>query len=323
MSSISSINVKSNIHVVDDESYCLQMVKLEQFSSSKEEDLQVGDHVYQWCSWKGVPNAFQHHAIIMNVRHYKRKKGDTTKTQEHNEIVMLTILDFSELKRDADDRPKNARTVQTQFKELSDFDVEGILRIYPNTDKWHKVVYQAPRQDCTVQQEPAGTCTHVTPDEVELVLARANFLLRYPDILPDYNVLNANCECVAVWCKTGKWLTLQGSSLLKNTPISISKFHTIFAVTAAITPVPVQVPVAGLWGWLGYTTVVNVSLLSAQTLLLPALVGSAVVSVGVAAMIHAKAQIEWKAITDRLETAFWAYSETEDDDSEFTHWGDY
>jgi hypothetical protein len=48
-------------------------------------------------------------------------------------------------------------------------------------------------------------------DHPELVRRRVSFLLANPHIVPPYSIVDSNCECVAVWCKTGRWSTLQFS----------------------------------------------------------------------------------------------------------------
>jgi hypothetical protein len=34
---------------------------------------------------------------------------------------------------------------------------------------------------------------------------RVEFLLRNPHIIPTYSLVECNFECIAVWCKTGRW----------------------------------------------------------------------------------------------------------------------
>ena len=46
-------------------------------------------------------------------------------------------------------------------------------------------------------------------DRAAVVRKRVEFLLRNPRILPSYSLVECNCECVAVWCKTGRWTTMQ------------------------------------------------------------------------------------------------------------------
>ena len=92
---------------------------------------------------------------------------------------------------------------------------EGIFNTYTDTDKWHKVHYQSGWWQRQLRR--SGTVTKAKADPVGLVLARVNFINQHPEQLPDYHVLHANCECVAFWCKTGSWSTLQASSFLELT----------------------------------------------------------------------------------------------------------
>lgn len=42
-------------------------------------------------------------------------------------------------------------------------------------------------------------------DPEQLVLSRVRYLLNNPQELPPHNILFSNSECIAVWCKTGKF----------------------------------------------------------------------------------------------------------------------
>ena len=166
----------------------------------------------------------------------------------------------------------------------------------------------------------AGTCTVAKSDSVGLVLARVHFILRHPEVLPDYHVLNANCECVAFWCKTGTWSTLQASSFLELTAAGQVKSSATLATMAVNTHV--TVPAAGLWGWFGYTS--QVSYLSLHPMVLPALAGYAVVTVGAPAVLYANARGQWSETSQRLCDAFWESAmEQPDVFAEcITHWSD-
>ena len=60
-----------------------------------------------------------------------------------------------------------------------------------------------------------GSVTAVKSDVPGLVLARVKFLLDNPGVLPSYHRMAANGECAAVWCRIGRFITLQGSSILQ------------------------------------------------------------------------------------------------------------
>jgi len=86
-------------------------------------------------------------------------------------------------------------------------------------------------------------------DPKEIVLARANFLLEYgEEILPPYHVFYSNSECIAVWCKTGRWSTLQTAVFLSSTSVGGAKSATMatLGVAAAHALLAPVVAVGGL-----------------------------------------------------------------------------
>jgi len=200
---------------------------------------------------------------------------------------------------------------------------EGIVRTYTDTDKWHKVRYQSGWWKCQVYR--SGTATKAKSDPVGLVLARVNFILQHPEQLPDYHVVHANCECVAFWCKTGSWSTLQASSFLELTAAGQVKSSATLAATAAGTTANITVPAAGIWGsWFGYTTTTSVSWLSLHPMAIPGLACYAAITVGVPAIMYVTASKKWKKTSQRLSDAFWdAATENPDVFAEcLTHWSE-
>ena len=64
-----------------------------------------------------------------------------------------------------------------------------------------------------------GTVTSCSADEPALILARLEYLLEGQQghgqgRMPEFHMMAANGECAAVWCRMGRWCTLQGSSIL-------------------------------------------------------------------------------------------------------------
>jgi hypothetical protein len=66
-----------------------------------------------------------------------------------------------------------------------------------------------------------GTVTSCSADEPALILARLEYLLEgqeqgqaHGGRMPEFHMMAANGECAAVWCRMGRWCTLQGSSIL-------------------------------------------------------------------------------------------------------------
>jgi hypothetical protein len=237
---------------------------------------QLGDHVYKWCSFAGIPGLFQHHGIITEI------DGDR-----------LVIADFSVvIRRDEDQRRKSLFVDRT---------TNGGMRVCEkeSSHEWRKVEYHASWWKRSLWR--SGTCTAVPSDPPGIVLSRVAFLLDHPDKLPKYHFLKANCECVAVWCKTGTWATLQASTFLHATAAGQAKSATTLAVYAASQQV--TVPSSGIWGYLGYTT--KVSLLSTQPYLLPAIAGYGLITVGGPFWILHRCKQFWHETTQQLRNDFW------------------
>lgn len=86
-------------------------------------------------------------------------------------------------------------------------------------------------------------------DPKDIVLSRANFLLEFgQDKLPPYHVFYSNSECIAVWCKTGRWSTLQTAVFLSSNAIGGAKSATVatLGVAAAHALLAPVVAVGGL-----------------------------------------------------------------------------
>jgi len=167
-------------------------------------------------------------------------------------------------------------------------------------------------------------------DPPMLVLARLRFLLEYggepwpppssserdndspkskprPNLLPPSHLLYANSECIAVFCKTGRWATLQASIFLHSSTVgNVKQTATLAMFLSAQT---VTVPASGFWGFFGGTT--TVSLFTAQPWLVPALVGGGMVYVGIPTLMLWKAKERWGDTEKKLNHAFWSMSDSD------------
>ena len=115
-----------------------------------------------------------------------------------------------------------------------------------------------------------------------LVLARTRFLLeRGEDFLPPYHIVNSNSECIAVWCKTGRWSTLQASVFLHSTAIGNTKSTTAISLAAAAT----------------------------QPWLLAAVIPAGMAAIGTPWIMLKVANDKWNAATMRLTEEFWSHAE--------------
>lgn len=179
------------------------------------EVLQAGDHVYVWCT------LYQHHGIVLEA---SVDRG-------------LLIAEFT-----------NAALLDTPLIHSTSHastavsvGVTGAFRFVRETNpsQWHKVKYRANPLECLTWRP--GTCSGETPDNVDLVLTRVQFLDVCRHLIPDYHILASNCEAVALWCKTGKYTSLQVRLL------NLSK-ATVAGVGAAVMPVA-GIALGGLSVW--------------------------------------------------------------------------
>ena len=139
-------------------------------------------------------------------------------------------------------------------------------------------------------------------DPGTLVVERVNFLLENQSLIPPWHALKSNSECLAVWCKTGRWSTYQVSGYLNT--IFMGQAKTAATVAAAASSATVTVPAAGYMGWLGFTT--QVSLLALHPWLIPAIAGYGIASIGVPMYILKRCGKQWAKITIDLNNEFWS-----------------
>ena len=281
---------------------------------------EIGDHVYQWCRIVGIVPVFQHHGIVMGVC-----------WDDCEEQWLLQISDFSNIGlNDNDNNPTTTTPSEeeppspvvppTQAVSSSSLVTGGSnpfsfsqrqrggWRSYSTyASKWNKVLYKATWWE--KMKSPSGTCTSMDCDPPGVVQARVRFL-QENSVLDDmpYHWLHANCECVAVWCKTGQWSTLQGLSFLKSTAAGNVKSTAMLTGTAAAATTTVSVPSAGIWGWMGFTTTTQVSLLAAQPWLIPILATYGVVTIGIPAAMILKARKQWQQTSVELNDSFWSHA---------------
>jgi hypothetical protein len=115
-----------------------------------------------------------------------------------------------------------------------------------------------------------------------LVLARTRFILEHGEsILPPYHILNSNSECIAVWCKTGRWSTFQASVFLHSSAIGYGKSCIGLTIGAAAT----------------------------QPWLIPAFATVGVAAVGTPWLLLKVANDKWNEATNNLTEQFWMQAE--------------
>jgi hypothetical protein len=187
----------------------------------------------------------------------------------------------------------------------------------------HSTTESSPAEKVSKMKQEKTPLTLPKSDPPILVLARLRFLLEYGDetpqqsadekkakvepLLPPHHLLYANSECLAVWCKTGHWSTLQASVFLSSTSLGNAKQTATLAMF--LSAQTVTIPASGFWGFFGGTT--TVSLFSTQPWLVPALVGGGVVYVGIPMVMLWKAKGRWGETENKLNDAFWRIIEPE------------
>lgn len=286
---MSSTDISSQKDVCKDEE-SLEALEMKTQARKEEEPaastfISPGDHLYRWSSFAGIPGLVQNHAIVSSL----------------NDDGSVVIVDCEALLRG--DLESATKTLQRDL------------------ESWQLVHYQAGWWRRHLNR--SGTCTIVASDPPGLVLARLHFLLKAD--LPSHHFLKANAECVAVWCKTGTWATLQASSFLHVTAAGQVKSATTLAMYASSQTVAVTTSAGGFWGYLGYTTTSQVPLLSLHPWMLPAIVGYGVVSIGGPVWMLHRAKHAWNETTQRLNDEFWqsAVDHPEEFVESITEWSSF
>jgi hypothetical protein len=163
-----------------------------------------------------------------------------------------------------------------------------------------------------------------TSDSAALVLARIRYLLEFEhvdetkqehsnSVLPRYHLFYSNSECIAVWCKTGIFSTLQAAVFLHSTALGQAKSAATLALFMSSQTVPITstVSAGGVMGWFGATTTSTslVPLLTTQPWLIPALAGYGIAAVGAPYVILVKAKGKWEESTQLLNDGFWGWAD--------------
>ncbi|KAL3772973.1 hypothetical protein ACHAWO_010195 [Cyclotella atomus] len=130
-------------------------------------------------------------------------------------------------------------------------------------------------------------------DSAKLVLARTHFILENEDLLPPYHIFYSNSECLAVWCKTGRWSTLQAAVYLCSSAFGMGKSATMLSMSIA----------------------------AAHMVLLPALAVGSLAVVGAPLLFLKKSQSKWDQATMKITEEFWSRAEPEVFVEAIEYWG--
>jgi hypothetical protein len=129
-------------------------------------------------------------------------------------------------------------------------------------------------------------------DPPEIVLERAHFLLEHMNVLPPYHVFYSNSECIAVWCKTGRWSTLQTAVFLSTNSVGAAKSSTLATLGVAAAN-PLLAPVVALGGLIWITAPMY---------------------------ILKKSREQWQLITEYMTDVFWSAASARVFVAAIQHW---
>jgi len=207
---------------------------------AEEDDMELrpGDHVYVWKSFGllGV-RTYQKHGIVLSVdpedeanvnivTFYHRNQRDpgTLDVQyrdegaqeggddEVNDESLLNAGSSSGASTPSSSTNTNTNTNKNQ-KITTTVRTESLYTFASNAKgKLLKVKYNQGLAKRILRR--GGTVSSCKADERGLIIARVKYLLEHPGCMPDFQMMSANGECAAVWCRIGRWCTLQGSSIL-------------------------------------------------------------------------------------------------------------
>ena len=153
------------------------------------EAFRPGDHVWMWCEAAGGVR-YQHHGIVLYANNY----DDKSQKQLQLKIADFTAPDngtFAIPNSVASESAINSRHRLPHWHGVR-------VTTYESASEWHKEEYVG--DNCA--------------DDNMVVLQRVKFLLSNPHLIPKYDLLESNCETVAVWCKTGCFRTFQVQGLV-------------------------------------------------------------------------------------------------------------
>mmetsp|Transcript_11961 Transcript_11961/g.28626 ORF Transcript_11961/g.28626 Transcript_11961/m.28626 type:complete len:753 (-) Transcript_11961:83-2341(-) len=106
----------------------------------------------------------------------------------------------------------------------------------------------SPKSESSTTSPKKRTKHQSKADPPAVVLARTRWLLKHGEgILPPYHAFSSNSECIAVFCKTGYWSTLQADIFLHSTAIGNAKSTVVMTLGMAAS-VPMLAPVVGAVG---------------------------------------------------------------------------
>ncbi len=200
-------------------------------------------------------------------------------------------------------RDLSNKSLQQSLQANTEVAKKSVSRAWSSASTWFQKsksqLFQQPPEEVEPPTEGGGgggekkeESSVLKSDPKTLVLARVKFLLESAQkdfqklsceepILPPYHAFLSNSECMAVWCKTGRWSTIQASVFLYSTAIGHGKQVTLgLGAVAALNP------------WM-----------------IPAMAGLGAVYVGAPYLYLNKCKSKWEILTHDMNDKFWAQAE--------------
>jgi len=252
----------------------------------------------------------------------RRKKGihdDTFRSDEEGETATVVTANGDNNNRakafscDGSDHFTLEDGNSTFDADEDEAEAEGEEELIEGEPEWFRSGYKPRRRTNSTSSPKSGSCDgggqsvfsidhHDRPprktelpksDSAKLVLARTHFILENENLLPPYHVFYSNSECIAVWCKTGRWSTLQAAVYLVSSSVGFGKSATMLTISVA----------------------------AAHAILLPAVAVGGLAVVGAPLLFLKKSQEKWEKTTMKLTGEFWARAPPEVFVEAIEYWG--
>lgn len=131
-------------------------------------------------------------------------------------------------------------------------------------------------------------------------------------MLGSYNLVKCNCETVACWCSTGSWATLQVLDVILKMRQASGTVGTIAVAGMFVLTQTVTVPATGIWGFLGSTQQVAMTVASANPVMVTAFAGRTAGVVLYSKYRETDMMKGWVKISKKLNNDFEAWHEAVD-----------
>jgi len=267
-----------------------------------EHGFERGDHIVRWTSILLYP--VQVHGIVLHsgpgmvkVLDFGYSTTKKVKDKDYNALDQKGEAIFDDLSQKVEDRGLR------RFKLLTLTD-KSSLRQWNKIDYSDWISWNKKKTELNQDDQDGEEINEAGIDSADLVIERTFYLISNPSALPPYHIFFSNSECIAVWCKTGTWSTLQASIFLAI--LSSKNVATCASVKGflATTSSASAVHVGGASGLFGTTFASVLAMVSVQPLFIPILAGFGAVTVGMPIAFLMKSNHVWKVTSENLREGF-------------------